>query len=67
LKALNLAGKQKREMSNDLLDRCLLKPPEKDVLDHSFSWRIFRQWQTCIAHRIIFLRNEYFYFLIGLI
>jgi hypothetical protein len=47
LKALNLDDKQKRETLDKLLGRCLIKTPEKDLLQHPFSWTAFRQGQTC--------------------
>jgi hypothetical protein len=47
LKALNLDDEQKRETLNNLLDRCLITPEEKDVLQHPFSWRAFRQGEVC--------------------
>jgi hypothetical protein len=47
LKALNLDDEQKRETLNNLLDRCLIMPEEKDVLQHPFSWRAFRQGEVC--------------------
>ena len=47
LKALNLDDEQKRETLNDLLGRCLITPEEKDVLQHPFSWRAFRQGEIC--------------------
>jgi hypothetical protein len=47
LKALNLDDEQKRETLNDLLGRCLTTSEEKDVLQHPFSWRAFRQGEIC--------------------
>jgi hypothetical protein len=47
LKALNLDDKQKRDTLSNLLGRCLIKTPEKDMLKHPFSWTAFRQGETC--------------------
>ena len=47
LKAVNLDDKQKRDSLKDLLGRCHIKPPIEDALQHPFSWRAFRQGETC--------------------
>jgi hypothetical protein len=48
LKAWNLLANQKYDSLSGILNQCLIKPSENNVLEYPFSWKAFQLGATCL-------------------